>query len=139
MSTLLADPCAVGLQANGRHSGAGRVQHMKQSVALTGLGLPLFADCLSGINALRDVMVAHLGHANMSDWEPTMIQGYPVIHLSNRYLSTQQEALGQDQAVMTKDVDPMGILGRMQERQNMVHVQDNVVEYYERRANERGQ
>ena len=71
--------------------------------------------------------------STLSSWYPTAERSFPILEASNRYFSNQQEAQGQDVMQLGKYVDPYGILAKLGEAQGVLHLQDNQVEYFERR------
>jgi len=67
--------------------------------------------------------------------EPNTIIGeleeLPTLHASNRYFTPKKDACDAEELAFHKDVDPSGNLKRLL-GPNRVHIEENVVSYYER-------
>ena len=66
-------------------------------------------------------------------WHGAVHGGEPALEVSNRFFTGAQEASGQETAVLSKVIDPFGILAKAGDKCQGVHLQDNVVSYFERR------
>lgn len=106
---------------------------MKQSVKISGLGVEPFADALRGIQELQSVLATQVDRAAMAPYVVLTDSGYGILEAGNRYFSSSQEAQGQPPVPLGNHIDPVGILATVKTDIKGVHIQDNVVEYYERR------
>ncbi|KAH8074204.1 hypothetical protein BXZ70DRAFT_1013197 [Cristinia sonorae] len=114
---------------------SGKTLQPKQSVKITGLGLEEFDQALKGIQALRDVVSSQYDYTTLTPWKVETERTFSTLEASNRYFSSSHEASGQETVTLGKQVDPMGILLKIGQELRSVHVQDNVVAYYERAVN----
>ena len=103
---------------------------------LTGLGAPEFSAAIQGIQALHSVVGSQIDYTTLSLCRAEAERGHPTLEAGNRYFSTQSESQGQDTAELGNHVDPYGILGKLGEEQRCLHLQDNKVEYFERRQSD---
>ena len=81
---------------------------------------------------------SQLDSSSLSSWLPTAERGFSVLEAANRYFSSQHESQGQDVVELGEQVDPYGILRKWGDEQRGLHLQDNKVEYFERRRSNQG-
>ena len=108
------------------------VRFVKQGVTITGLGLD---DFQSQLDMIPDVVSLFTWAIDENKIEPNTIIGehkeLPTLHASNRYFTPKKDACDAEELVFHKDVDPSGNLKRLL-GPNQVHIEENVVSYYER-------
>ncbi|KAK7017939.1 hypothetical protein VNI00_018500 [Paramarasmius palmivorus] len=105
-------------------------RNLQQRVVIAGLGSPAFEEAAKGFARLNAFLRCHL----REDEAPSLMgqyQNYNTIEVSNRYFTSARFANGEAHIPFTHDVDPRGILEEIK-GDKMVHVTENVVEYYER-------
>ena len=114
---------------------------MKQSVRLTGLGSKAFQECFIGLNALQELMKTspycndiHLGW----DIDARVGYGFPAMYFQNRLFSLISETGGDPRVSLHPVIDPTGEMQKVWEGDTFMHVQDNVVEYYEKTEEKQG-
>ncbi|KAH8084934.1 hypothetical protein BXZ70DRAFT_900363, partial [Cristinia sonorae] len=95
------------------------------------IGLEEFDQALKGIQALRDVVSSQYDYTTLTPWKVETERTFSTLEASNRYFSSSHEASGQETVTLGKHIDPMGILLKIGQELRSVHVQDNVVAYYE--------
>lgn len=105
----------------------------KQSVKITGLGISQFDCSLQGVQSLHNVIGSQIDYKTLSVYNTRADRGFNIFEAFNRYFSTEDEANGQEVLDIDKYVDPMGVLAEFGRRKGGLHLQDNVVEYFERR------
>ena len=114
-----------------------RRPYLWQSMMLTGLSSPKFNDVIQSIRAIEDIFQKQAIERNMEVWVPSAFQGHPSIDVGNRYFTPRQYALQDRQISFRPAIDPDNILSEAM-GEAFVHTEDNEVEYYEARREERG-
>ena len=103
----------------------------RQTVVLSGLGLPEFQRCFDAILEIGAVIEDHLPSGNLRRQTPRLERGYPVLQLGNRYFADPADT-GSADAVPMEVVDPLKILRNAVP--DGVHTTDNEVLYFERQT-----
>ena len=114
---------------------------MKQSLRLTGLGSKTFQECFMGLHALQELVKSKpYCHEIRFAWDVDARVGYgfSAMYFQNRLFSLISETAGEARVLLHPAIDPTGEMQRMWEGDTFVHVQDNVVEYYERTEDKQG-
>ena len=89
------------------------------------------------MHAIEDIFKQQVIDRNMEVWVPSAFQGHPSIDVGNRYFTPRQHALQNLQISFRPAIDPDNILSESM-GEEFVHTEDNEVEYYEARKEERG-
>lgn len=114
---------------------------MRQSVMLTGLSSPLFDEAIAPIYQIQDMFrrraVINGSSGIMEEWGPSLFQGHVSIDVGNRYFTPRKFALQDQQIAFNTNIDPHNILSNAMGDQ-LVHVEENCVEYYEARKESQG-
>ena len=102
---------------------------------MTGLGTPTFTSALEAAGKVYGYFDRQFSEGTLDSWscseEKTF--GFACLDISNRYLTPENEAKGQDVAFQ-KGVDPHGVLRGMATGDgtcSYVHTEDNQVQYFE--------
>ena len=105
---------------------------MKQSVTLTGLGSSQFLSAVQGVATVYQHFKTHISRkgGSLREWAPGLDGKDAVLTFFNRYLTKAKEAGDEPQLDLGTTIDPFNILRPL--LQNEVHVQENVVEYWEK-------
>ncbi|KAI0371856.1 hypothetical protein BV20DRAFT_941273 [Pilatotrama ljubarskyi] len=109
-----------------------RLIDLRQSVTIGGLDAAPFADAVSGVLAIYEHFKLHLRGHNLRPWKPGQEGTYLALTFGNRYLTPAKFAEGEPVADLSLDVDPFNILRPL--LTNQVHLQENVVEYWEQES-----
>lgn len=111
-----------------------RIIDMKQSVTVSGLGLEEFDGAVRAVKAIHQRFAAHVGGlgGTLRDWSPQRDGEHLTLMFSNRYLTEAKYAAGETPMDLGEFVDPLQVLRPMLVNRSEVHIQDNVVEYWER-------
>lgn len=102
---------------------------------LSGLGSASFERGLDGLKALHAVIASRID----KDCAPLSVadqdsEGFSTLRFSNRYFTDGRDAKEQERVAFTADQDPLQVLANIARDKQLFHLQDNVVEYYERVA-----
>ncbi|GBE85734.1 hypothetical protein SCP_0802560 [Sparassis crispa] len=81
-----------------------------QSVKLTGLGSPTFAEAVKGVIAIHQLFAQHLDKGMLIPWSPIREHDELVLEFSNRYLSCMRDMEDDNEIPIGNDIDPFGIL-----------------------------
>ncbi|KAL6305009.1 hypothetical protein BKA93DRAFT_699247, partial [Sparassis latifolia] len=100
-----------------------------QSVKLTGLSSPIFAEAVKGVIAIHQLFAQHLDKGMLIPWSPTCEHDKLVLEFSNRYLSFMRDMEDNNEIPIGNDVDLFGIL-RSHIRDEK-YLTNNVVQYFE--------
>ncbi|TRM55917.1 hypothetical protein BD626DRAFT_541730 [Schizophyllum amplum] len=108
-------------------TGRDKARYIRQSIKLTGLDSPHFANALQDVKAVRDVFVRSVtGNVQAADNLSEEDEGS--IDISNRYFSSGRD-VDQTQAIpFSTNVDPCGYLAALSSPA-FVHTSDNEVAY----------
>ena len=107
----------------------------KQSVTLTGLGISEFDQYAAAFIQIHGVLANCLPHGSLRQWKPLIHRGHATIECYNRYFSGSDEADDRPSIELDREIDPFGIL--LTTDVDGVHTEDNVVQYMERRTDEK--
>lgn len=102
----------------------------KQTVSLSGMGLEVFAENVTAVLHLYQLLDGCLAQGTLQPWKPALHHGHASLEFSNRYFSSAKEADERVSMNIGADVDPFGILSGL--NVDGVHTEDNMVGYYER-------
>ena len=111
---------------------------LKQSATLTGLGAERFDCAVRGAQSIYQMFKAHIERlgCQLREWTPGR-DGYNLtLTTSNRYLTTMRDAQGQPALDLGEIVDPFNVLRPL--LQTEVHIQENVVQYWQRQSDGAG-
>ncbi|KAK7024526.1 hypothetical protein VNI00_016201 [Paramarasmius palmivorus] len=114
----------------GKHASA---KHVQQKVVLTGLDSPTFSVAMEGLSNVERALRSHIRDDTNTPL-PEIADHNTKILISNRYFTSKRLANDEEHIGFTNEIDPKGILERFR-GDSLVHTNDNVVEYYERRTN----
>ena len=108
------------------------MKYIRQSVALTAFGDPVFDRLLANIAVIHTIFRRAIGHQLVEDTSQTAQAEYPLaIDLSNRYFVPKANASPEDIRTLTAEVDPFGTLARAAGTA-YVHTEENKVYYFEK-------
>lgn len=110
---------------------------MRQSVMLTGLSSPIFDEAIRSVYQIQDMFRRTAVDGTMEEWTPSVFQEHQSIDIGNRYFTPRQYALQDQQIAFSANIDPDNILLNAM-GDNLVHVEENHVEYYEARKENGG-
>ena len=107
---------------------------MKQYVTLTGLGSDDFLAAVEGTAAIYQEFKGQVERegGRLREWSPGLDGKNITLTFANHYLTKSKEAGDETPLELVKTVDPFNILGP--HLQNQVHLQENVVEYWEKQS-----
>ncbi|KAI0349264.1 hypothetical protein OH77DRAFT_1499631 [Trametes cingulata] len=117
------------LRRNQIPGNANRLIDLKQSITVGGLGSELFDDAVSGMITIYEHFKTQLRGYNLRPWRPEQRENHLALTFSNRYLTQAKFAQGETVVDLSLDVDPFNVLRPRLTSQ--VHLQENVVEYWE--------
>ncbi|KAL6303695.1 hypothetical protein BKA93DRAFT_734722 [Sparassis latifolia] len=101
-----------------------------QSVKLSGLGSPTFAEAVKGVIAIHQLFAEHLAKGMLIPWSLIREHDELVLEFSNRYLSFMRDMEDDNEIPIGNDIDPFGILtSRIRDEK---YLTNNVVQYFER-------
>ncbi|KAI0641843.1 hypothetical protein C8Q79DRAFT_1003304 [Trametes meyenii] len=109
-----------------------RIIDLKQSVTITGLGVEPFDDAAAAAMAIYNQFSAHLKGHHLRTWQPERANAHLSLTFGNRYLTPVKFADGEPHGDLSEVVDPFNVL--RPHLSSQVHLQENVVEYWERQA-----
>ncbi|KAI0648855.1 hypothetical protein C8Q79DRAFT_904731, partial [Trametes meyenii] len=110
-------------------SNSHKLMTLKQSVALTGLGIQPFKDASAAIMAIYQQFNLYLKGNGLRQWNPEQAHPYLTLQFANRYLTPAKHAGNEPEVDLCEVVDPFEVL--KPRLRSEVHIQDNVVEYWE--------
>ncbi|KAK0502547.1 hypothetical protein EDD18DRAFT_1100960 [Armillaria luteobubalina] len=108
-----------------------------QSITVTGLGCTSFDDVIAMLQEMKLTAERVFKHGTLDKWTPSMYQGFPMLTLSNQYFQIVKEGAQHEAVPFSDDVDPAGILQHLGKR-DMVHSEDNVVQYFKAQTDDEG-
>ncbi|KAI0665426.1 hypothetical protein C8Q78DRAFT_1072990 [Trametes maxima] len=109
-----------------------RLIDLKQSVTITGLGVQPFDDAAAAVLAVYHQFSAHLKGHHLRIWQPERANAYLTLTFGNRYLTAAKFSDNEPHVDLSEVVDPFNVL--RPHLSSQVHLQENVVEYWERQA-----
>ncbi|KAI0645310.1 hypothetical protein C8Q79DRAFT_912123 [Trametes meyenii] len=109
-----------------------RIIDLKQSVTITGLGVEPFDDAAAAAMAIYNQFSAHLKGHHLCTWQPERANAHLSLTFGNRYLTPVKFADGEPHEDLSEVVGPFNVL--RPHLSSQVHLQENVVEYWERQA-----
>jgi len=104
---------------------------------LTGLSSAMFDEAIASVYEIQDMFRRTAVDRTMEEWTPSVFQKHLSIDVGNRYFTPRQYALQDQQIAFSASVDPHNILSEAMGDQ-LVHVEENHVEYYEARKENGG-
>ncbi|TFK48422.1 hypothetical protein OE88DRAFT_1647017 [Heliocybe sulcata] len=104
-------------------------QYLKQSVQLTGLSTETWESVTEGISIIHRHMSRSFKDGMMLPWMHSEYQGYTCMDIPCRYFTAQRHLDPSSGIAFDKQVDPRGVLTRLQD-DTWFHTADNVVNYY---------
>ncbi|KAA1480130.1 hypothetical protein DENSPDRAFT_789985, partial [Dentipellis sp. KUC8613] len=114
-----------------------RVTWAKQTVQITGLGLPFFADTMNAVNGIHHSISRKYAASGLRPWRSTQLGDYISLDVGNRYITPNTFTNGESAIPFHPLVDPHGILLEAT-RDVGSHLADNEVRYFERLHNSSG-
>lgn len=109
----------------------------KQSVSLTGIGTDHFETQSQCVKHIEELLGRDFKEGELDPWNPSNTSGYLSIDMSNRYFKSAKECPCLRSIAFDTSIDPNGHL-KSAGGAEYVHVQENVVEYYESVIDENG-
>ena len=101
---------------------------MRQSVKLTGLGAPLFQDCIGNIQRLSQILSRQVPKGNMDLFQHSNFLEYPALDIGTRYFTSRRDDPVEPSAPFDSSVDPKGILASIVD-DKYFYGPDNIVLY----------
>lgn len=105
-------------------------QHIKQSVALTGLHSQTFYTNHAKIEEIQVKFIGHLPANSILPWQPSYEGRLLVVNMHNRYFTKRALVPNRPKESFPLNVDPHGVLEAMQNDMRFIHTLDNRVEFY---------
>ena len=102
---------------------------MRQSVKLTGLGAPLFQDCIGNIQRLSQILSRQVPEGNMDIFQHSNFLEYPALDIGTRYFTSRKDDPVGPSAPFDNSVDPTGILASIVD-DKYFYGPDNIVLYH---------
>lgn len=107
-----------------------RLQHLKQSINLTGFGTPEFDTYISKIDEIHRLFSRNLPANTLHPWSPDVFNEHPAIAISNRLFTNRHDQGTEPDLLFSPKVDSRGILERCK-GQTLVHLPENRVDFYQ--------
>lgn len=112
---------------------------MRQGVILVGLSSPMFEQALEAVEEIYDVFNRAIAEGQLEENDLISRVEEHALHASNRIFTPKKEASdGTRKLQIPQEIDPRGILKAIADEGGYVYTEDNVVEYYVRKADETG-
>ncbi|KAI0717659.1 hypothetical protein C8Q72DRAFT_756818, partial [Fomitopsis betulina] len=108
--------------------------NLRQTVTVSGLGIEPFDKAVSAVMTIYQHFCAHLVGHNLCTWSTLRLENYLTLSFGNRYLTASKFAEGEPWGDLSNVVDPFYIL--QPHLTTQVHLQENVVEYWEQTVTE---
>ncbi|EIW65145.1 uncharacterized protein TRAVEDRAFT_111478, partial [Trametes versicolor FP-101664 SS1] len=115
-------------------SNPNRLIDLRQTVTVSGLGVEPFDGAVSAVMTIYQHFCAHLVGHNLRTWSTSRLENHLTLSFGNRYLTASKFAEGEPRGDLSDVVDPFYILQPRLTTQ--VHLQENVVEYWEKTVTE---
>ncbi|KAK7051113.1 hypothetical protein VNI00_005225 [Paramarasmius palmivorus] len=112
-------------------------RHVQQRISITGLDTQSFAGAMQGLASIENFLRLNI-RDNAFNEIGTIINGYQVIEISNRYFTGKRFASGVDKEKLSPEIDPNGVLAELQ-GDGFVYTSENKVEYYQRTISAAGE
>ena len=128
MGALFHESCRRSIPCN-----PNRLIDLKQSITLSGVGIAQFESAVKGLLVIYQMFEAEVARTGnkLRPWQTRRDSDDLVLHFANRILTSRKDA-GEEEAVDLESViDPLNVLRPL--LRGEVHLQDNVVEYWEQR------
>ncbi|KAH7903865.1 hypothetical protein BJ138DRAFT_979955, partial [Hygrophoropsis aurantiaca] len=106
-----------------------QARHMRQSVVLTGLGLPAFDDAITTLYGLNTLLGRNVPPGALEKWQPSELQGTRAIEIQNRYFTVKRFGNGLPRVPFDPLCDPDRYL-EDSSTPDLYHTEDNEVYYY---------
>ncbi|KAH7908102.1 hypothetical protein BJ138DRAFT_976178, partial [Hygrophoropsis aurantiaca] len=106
-----------------------QLQHVRQTVHITGLGDKTFASAVDSIFRGQSVLSRNITDDSLEEWKPIDFQGHLAIAISNRYFVNKRYANGAPKVPFSKLADSNGYLEDCSSAE-YIHTEDNEVDYY---------
>ncbi|KAK0500119.1 hypothetical protein EDD18DRAFT_1102303 [Armillaria luteobubalina] len=114
-----------------------KARFLSQTIRLTGLGSKGFEDAVNAIKVVQQMGEQEFKEGELEDWKPSVVQGYTIVELSNRYFRPHTASNEEESVPFSTDVDPEGILGRLMQHK-LMHMDNNIVSYFKGEIDNRG-
>jgi hypothetical protein len=110
------------------------IKRLRQGVTLTALDSSSFDAILEGIAVIYAMFSKEVQSEGLLAWTPGKFRSWPTISAFNSYFSPQYISEGDEIVPFHPDVDPRGILGKI-DQSHWRHTADNAVGYFQRVQN----
>jgi hypothetical protein len=97
---------------------------------LTGFGSDRMKKAIENIHYIHGIFCQKFMQGELEAWTPGRFGQFEAIDVSNRYFTPRRDMNGEAPIQFSHDIDPENIL-RNALSNDFVHIQENVVEYYE--------
>ena len=97
---------------------------------LTAFGSDTMKKAIENIHSIHGLFNQEFMHGELKDWTVGQFGQFDAIDISNRYFTRRSEMNGETPIQFSRAVDPENILTNALSN-DFVHIQENVVEYYE--------
>lgn len=112
------------------------MKYIRQSVALTAFGDPVFNNLLANIAVIHTIFGRAIGYQLIENGSQTAHE--PTIDVSNRYFVPKANTSPEDIRSLTAEVDPFGTLAKAAGTA-YVHTEENKVYYFEKTCDSNGE
>ncbi|KAH7903324.1 hypothetical protein BJ138DRAFT_1020827, partial [Hygrophoropsis aurantiaca] len=106
-----------------------QARHMRQSVVLSGLGLPAFEDAITTLYGIHTLLGRNVPPGALEKWQPFDYIGTRAIEIQNRYFTVKRFGNGLPKLPFDLLCDSNGYLEDCSTPE-MYHTEDNEVDYY---------
>ncbi|KAL1938899.1 hypothetical protein VTO73DRAFT_11052 [Trametes versicolor] len=131
---FLVESTLPPIRHNQLPSNPNRLIDLRQTVTVSGLGMEPFDGAVSAVMTIYQHFCAHLVGHNLRTWSTSRLENHLTLSFGNRYLTASKFAEGEPRGDLSDVVDPFYILEPHLTTQ--VHLQENVVEYWEQTVTE---
>ncbi|KAF8228455.1 hypothetical protein L208DRAFT_1291452 [Tricholoma matsutake] len=108
----------------------GKYHYLHQSITVSGLDTPFFGEAVMAVNEIYGMFDRAFSHMALGSWNLTDCHG-PSIEASNHYFTPVRQGLALASLPFQENVDPCGILAKMEASPGArcVPTEDNEVKY----------
>ncbi len=104
-------------------------KYLRQCIAVTGLGTPVFEDNVDVIRNIHTLFSRHFEEDKLLEWSPTPFQNMASIDVSNRYFTSRRDCPNATSIKLHSAIDPTGRIKSFVSN-DFIHTEDNEVKYY---------
>lgn len=105
---------------------------------MSGLGSAEFENTLHGVFALQSVIESVLDKSSVGQRKLDLENGFGALEASSRFFTKEEDVSDGERMEFSDEVDPHNLLLEVGTNDRLVHTQENVVQYFERRTDDDG-